>query len=232
MQQPFLTAHWRNLINLTYRVPPSLLKKYVPKGVTLDVQAGDAFVSLVAFEFLNTKVKGVKIPFHVNFPEINLRFYVKYKGENAVCFIREYVPKYCIALIANKLYNEPYRAIDMTCATQTNSKHIQVIHELQCQNQNFSLQLTAQNAPYTPPIHSTEHYFKEHDLGLGIDRKGRTLSYQVEHPVWEIYPVESYNLQIDFGVLYGQAWAFLNEAKPFNVLFAKGSDIAVFPPKK
>ena len=111
MPNPFLTAHWRNLINLTYRVPPSLLKQHVPKGVELDIQEGDAFVSLVAFEFLNTKVKGLKIPFHVDFPEINLRYYVKYKGKNAVCFIREFVPKYCIATIANRLYNEPYLSI-------------------------------------------------------------------------------------------------------------------------
>ena len=163
------------------------------------------------------------------FPEINLRFYVKYQNKNAVCFIREFVPKYCIALIANKLYNEPYLSIPMQCYTKESTETIEVSHKFKYQNQAFAIHLTAQNQPYTPSSDSTEHYFKEHDLGLGVDKKGRTLSYEVQHPVWEVYPIKSYDLKVDFGVLYGQEWAFLNEIQPFNVLFAKGSAIQVFP---
>ena len=105
----FLTATWARLLNLTYGVDPKLLEPHVPPGVDLDVIDGQAFVSLVAFDFLDTKVKGIKLPFHVNFPEINLRYYLKYKGKTGVAFIKEFVPKFCIAFVADKIYNEPYR---------------------------------------------------------------------------------------------------------------------------
>ena len=36
-----------------------------------------AYVSLVGFRFLNTRVLGVSIPFHRDFDEVNLRFYVR-----------------------------------------------------------------------------------------------------------------------------------------------------------
>ncbi|MGH7597707.1 MAG: DUF2071 domain-containing protein [bacterium] len=100
----FLSAYWQNLINLTYRVNPKLLLPDLPRGLELDLLDGKAHVSLVAFAFLDTRVKGCKIPFHINFPEVNLRYYVNCKGKRGVVFLREYVPRYCIALIADKQY--------------------------------------------------------------------------------------------------------------------------------
>jgi uncharacterized protein YqjF (DUF2071 family) len=76
--KPFLTAEWRRLILLTYDVEPFLLEEYLPKGLELDLYKDRAFVSFVAFDFMETRVKGMKIPFHVNFPEVNLRFYVRH----------------------------------------------------------------------------------------------------------------------------------------------------------
>ena len=75
--KPFITSNWQRLVLLTYDVEPFLLEDYLPKGLELDVYKGRTFVSFAAFDFLDTRVKGVKIPFHVDFPEVNLRFYVK-----------------------------------------------------------------------------------------------------------------------------------------------------------
>ena len=110
---PFLTAEWRRLLLVTYTVRPDLLRAYLPKGIELDRYEGQAFVSLVAFDFLNTKLKGVKIPFHTNFPEVNLRIYVRHGTQRGVVFVREYVPRFWIANIANIVYNEPYSTAKM-----------------------------------------------------------------------------------------------------------------------
>lgn len=225
----FLTAEWRNLINITYRVSPHLLTPYLPKGVTLDVIEGSAFVSLVAFQFLNTRVKGLKIPFHVNFPEINLRYYVRFKGERAVCFINEFVPKFCIALVANRIYNEPYEAYPMHTHVEKDEEDIKVYHRIEKKGKTSEIWLAAKNRPFTPPINSVEHYFKEHDLGLGKTKKGETLSYEVKHPVWEVYPVDNHYLNFDFGHFYGEQWAFLKDEIPHNVMLAEGSEIEVYP---
>ena len=77
-----------------------------------------------------------------------------------------------------------------------------------------------------------EHYFKEHDVGFGKDKFGNTLFYRVEHPVWEIYPLREYKLNLDFGLLYGTRWSFLNDQQPLCTLLAKGSFVKVFHPKK
>jgi hypothetical protein len=58
------------------------------------------------------------------------------------------------------------------------------------------------------------------------------LTYPVEHPVWEIHPLQECRLHMDFGRLYGGRWAFLNKQQPVCTLVAKGSWVKVFPPKK
>jgi uncharacterized protein YqjF (DUF2071 family) len=73
----FLTAEWRHLAMLNYEVDRKLLLKFVPLGTDLDDWNGKVFVSLVGFRFLNTRVLGFPIPFHANFDEVNLRFYVR-----------------------------------------------------------------------------------------------------------------------------------------------------------
>src|SRR5690349_10650745 len=102
--QKFLTAQWKDLIIANYEVDPALLSSRVPGGTELDLQDGHCFVSLVGFMFLETRVLGVPIPFHVNFEEVNLRFYVtrRLQGETrrAVCFVKEIVPRAVIAAVA------------------------------------------------------------------------------------------------------------------------------------
>lgn len=89
----FLKARWHDLLLITYDIDPELLNEHLPPGLEPDTREGRAFISLVAFDFLNTRVKGLKFPFHVNFPEINLRIYVKNNDRRGVVFIKEFVPR-------------------------------------------------------------------------------------------------------------------------------------------
>ncbi len=89
----------------------------VPSGTVLDFWQGRCYVSLIGFMFENTKVLGLKIPFHINFEEVNLRFYVKYyqdqQWKRGVVFIKEIVPKKALAFVANAVYHENYEAMPM-----------------------------------------------------------------------------------------------------------------------
>ncbi|MEI9917170.1 MAG: DUF2071 domain-containing protein [Bacteroidota bacterium] len=111
MPTPFLTAEWRKLAMANYVVDPSLLSPYLPPHTELDLWNNRCYVSLVGFMFLNTRIKGIKVPFHVNFEEINLRFYVKYNGKRGVVFIKEIVSKPIVSVIANLIYKENYETL-------------------------------------------------------------------------------------------------------------------------
>lgn len=227
-QKTFLSAEWRHLVLFNYAVPDDVLLPYLPSGCELDRYEGSAFVSLVGFQFLNTRVLGMKWPGFVNFPEINLRFYIRYQGRRGVCFIREFVPSRLVAGIAKWLYNEPYLSAPMTMSVSQRGDHVEAKYTLQHQGSDMNLQVTGSCGVVLPNESTQEHFFKEHDFGVGRDRRGQLVAYEVWHPVWKIYPVVQYNLNLDWGRIYGMKFEFLNAAKPRSVCFAEGSEIKVY----
>lgn len=236
--RPFLTARWERLALFSYQAPRELLEPRLPPGLSLDLSApgalaGCAFVSLVAFEFRCARVFGVRWPGHAEFPEINLRFYVRESadpGRRGVMFIREFAPRRLTCAIASLVYNEPYARAAMTCASRQNNGEMTLEHRWNFRGAEHSIALRAGPvSPVPPPADSVEHWFKEHEWGYGVTRRRAALRYRVEHPVWRIFPVRSWDLRADFARLYGAEWAFLNQARPASVVLAEGSEVAVFP---
>lgn len=226
--QVFLSAEWSNLILFNYPVEGIYLKPYLPTNCELDYFENSAFVSLVAFQFSNTKVFGLKWPGFIHFPEVNLRFYVKLKGQRAVCFIREYVPSHIIVGLARMIYNEPYKRASISNVINKNQEQIFTSYRLTSGSASMSLNVTAKNSPYLPPLNSLEHFFKEHERGVGQSRKGKTLIYKVEHPYWRIYPIINTKVEVNWKALYGSQFSFLHQQTPHSVVFAKGSKVKVF----
>ena len=91
----FLTAEWRKLALANYEVDQKLLEPYLPHGTELDVWNGRCYVSLVGFMFQNVRLLGIPVPFHTEFEEVNLRFYVRHKKDGewrrGAVFISEFV---------------------------------------------------------------------------------------------------------------------------------------------
>jgi uncharacterized protein YqjF (DUF2071 family) len=233
MPRPFLTARWERLLNVTWPVPPALLAPHVPRGVTLDVQEGHAFASLVAFDFLDTRVLGVPWPGFRHFPELNLRFYVKrgkaHGEERGVVFLREYVPQRLVAAIARLTYNEPYVAAPMRSHHETTGATVSWALELDRAGRTHRIAVRAREPQAVPLVDSVAHYFQEHRWGFGRGHLGGTHVYEVVHPAWATWVVDDVALEVDFAALYGPAWAFLRDTAPVSTTFAVGSPVAVYP---
>jgi hypothetical protein len=225
-----LTARWTNLFLANYAVPQELLRPSLPPGLDLDLRDSKAFVSLVAFDFLNTKVLGIPWPGYRNFPEINLRYYVRHGDERGVVFIREFVPKRLVAWLARTIYNEPYRATKMTSRVRQTAEHITVEHQLDWGGRVNTLRVTGGKPAYRPDATSDEHYFKEPgQWGFNRTRAGQTVRYLVCHPVWETYSILDYSIDLDWEAVYGLEWSFLRDARPYSTILAAGSPVAVYP---
>ena len=224
----FLTAQWRDLIMANYEVDPSLLASRIPAGTELDLEDGKCFVSLVGFMFLDTRVLGVPIPFHVNFEEVNLRFYIKREtgGETrrAVCFIKEIVPRWAIATVARVIYGEPYESWSMG-HERTDSNVGYSWSKGGCANH---LGIEIDESIGVPAAGSHGEFIIEHYWGYTKRAGTRVDEYKVEHPKWELFSVKNDVIDVDLGGTYGDEFAFLTGAKPYSILLAKGSEIAVY----
>ncbi len=118
--RPFLTATWRNLVLLTYQIDPEALLKYLPPGLCLDSWQGKCLISVVGLQFRDTRVRGVPAPFYRNYPQVNLRFYVRRElggqWRRGVVFIKQIVPHRMVALVARRVYHERFVAMPVRCS--------------------------------------------------------------------------------------------------------------------
>ncbi len=233
-QKSFLTAEWRNLVMLNYQVDPAILLPRVPQGTILDEWQGKVFVSMVGFMFLRTKVMGVTVPMHVNFEEINLRFYVRREldGEvrRGVVFVKEIVPKSMIALIARALYNENYVALPTRHQTTMPSGVDQlgtVAYEWQNKGKWNRLAATISGEPALVPFDSQEAFITEHYWGYARQKDGGTVEYQVEHPRWNVWNAVQSEFDCDLSTMYGPEFSEALSAPPASAFVADGSPIIV-----
>jgi uncharacterized protein YqjF (DUF2071 family) len=227
--RPFLTASWTNLFVVTYAVPPTTLTPYLFPGLSPDLRDGDAFVSLVAFDFRDTRVLGIPWPGYRNFPELNLRFYVRQGNERGVVFVREIVPQRLVAWMARSLYNEPYRVAPLSTTLDETGDEIRVERCLKWKGREYSLRVTGSKPTWRPSETSDEHFFLEQRWGFGADRRGRTIVYEVRHPTWETFPVTAWQLDFDWAHVYGPEWQFLQDRVPRSIALAAGSAVTVSP---
>ena len=231
MTTHFLRAEWNNLIMANYAVPKEILLSYLPYRTQLDFFEGNAYVSLVGFMFLNTKVLGFSVPMHVNFEEVNLRFYIKYNDHGSwkkgVVFIKEIVPKMAISFVANNIYGEKYTTMRMKHFYIDNGETSHAGYKWNYKNRWNTLSAVTDKRSKKIVPGSCENFFADHYWGYSKYSNTKTYEYYVEHPVWETQKVISYSVDCDFGMLYGEEFSFLNDEKPSSVLMTKGSEIRV-----
>ena len=230
--KPFLTAEWRKLAMANYAIDPIILADHIPNLTELDFHNGKCYVSLVGFMFLDTRVKGIRIPFHIDFEEINLRFYLRCHDEleikRGVGFVKEIVPRAALTFIANMLYKEKYVTLPTRHTWVKQEKDLLAKYEWKTNRWN-SLSINAE--PVSTPIGSgsDEEFILEHYWGYTKVNQLTTFEYKVEHPRWQVYPVKEFNIDVDFGTLYGDKFAFLQHQQPESVFLVEGSEIAVYP---
>jgi uncharacterized protein YqjF (DUF2071 family) len=218
---------------LNYEVAPAVLAPFVPASTELDRWQERTLISMVGFLFLNTRVRGVAIPGHRNFEEVNLRFYVRREAEDGwrrgVVFIKELVPRSAIALVARKLYHEPYLALPMAHRIQTDAGEVRSAeYSWIFRKRQHRLGLTTSGAAEALIPGSEAEFITEHYWGYNAQPDGSTLEYRVEHPCWRVQAARESRFECDVAGLYGEAFAASLDRPPVSAFLAEGSAVTVY----
>ncbi len=233
---PFLTAEWRDLAMINFEVDPITLSPLLPAGTELDAWQGRTFVSVVGFLFLDTRVFGAAIPFHRDFEEVNLRFYVRRRASDGwrrgVVFVKEIVPRLAIALTARALFGEHYVASPMRhriegetgCAKGRRT----VSYSWWFRGRENRMELSAPGDAGEAAEGSDVEFITEHYWGYARRRGGRTSEYRVEHPCWRVCTATEARLDCDLAACYGSEFVEFLTASPASAFLADGSKVKVF----
>jgi uncharacterized protein YqjF (DUF2071 family) len=232
----FLTAEWRYVAMLNYQVDPALLAPRLPTGTELDLFEGKAFVSLVGFRFLSTRLFRIPIPFHRDFDEVNLRFYVRRReagtAKRGVVFVQEIVPRLAISTVARLAYRENYRCLPMTHEISLTSGALRVQYTWRLERRWNRLTAHAAGAPREMAEGSAEQFIAEHYWGYCAQPGGGCLEYHVAHPPWRVWDVSHAEFAGDAEALYGAEFAAVLNKPPDSAFLAEGSPVTLFAGKR
>ncbi len=237
VRRPFLTAEWRYLAMLNFRIEPRLLRPWLPTGCEPDLWLGDAYLSLVGFLFHDLRVWGFPIPFNRDFPEVNLRFYVRRRvgrrWRRGVAFVREFAPRWLVARAAGWFYGENYRVVPMGCdvavADGDAATPRAVSYWWNHGGRRHALRITTRGSSRPPRPDSLESFIVEQAWGYS-GRAGRpALEYRVEHPPWRIREAGEAAFEGDALALYGQPFAEALAQPPASACLVDGSAIRLLP---
>jgi uncharacterized protein len=231
-QRPILTADWRYLVMLTYEIDPLTLAPWVPAGTALDSWQNRTFISLVGFRFLDTRLLGIPVPFHRNFEELNLRFYVRrqvgIEVRRGVVFLREFVSRRAIAAVARSIYNEPYQTVPMRSRIDWTAVP-EVEYAWRVHGRWHTLTARATGSAAVPVPESLEAFITEHYWGYTRQRNGGTVEYRVAHPQWRVWHATDVRLDADLRTVCGAEVAH-RLVGPTSILIADGSPVSVYRP--
>lgn len=218
---------------LNYEVPPEVLIPRLPSGVELDLWQGRALVSLVGFRFLHTKVKGIVLPWHRDFDEVNLRFYVRREmpdgWRRGVVFVRELVPRPLIATVARVCYGEPYLAVPMHHRIEPAAgtpRRVEYGWRFRGESCHLRVETVGEPRPLRPGEEA--EFITEHYWGYTSRRDGSTSEYEVAHPPWQVMDVRGASFSAPVAELYGADFREALGGQPASAFLAEGSAVTVY----
>lgn len=215
---------------LNYAVDASLLRKFVPAGTELDQFEGKTYVSLIGFEFNDTRIAGIPVPFHRSFEEVNLRFYVRRDSKRGVVFIRELVPKLAVAAIARFAFGENYSCTPMSHSIRRGDEQdsVGVDYSWGSGAGRCSLKGETEEAALIPPDGSLGQFITEHYWGYAAQKDGGSIEYEVQHPQWPVREVKIAEFAGDATQYYPAELARAVMRPPDSAFVADGSAVTVF----
>lgn len=172
---------WNDAIFLHWKVDLALLRKLVHKDIEIDLFEGEAWVSLVAFDMENIKLKKFPaFPPVSNFHEINIRTYVKHEHKTGVYFLSLEASKKLSTYIAKTISELPYRYSKMSREENYyKSANIQYQDRFEL---NFKVGKEKTNKTKLDKW-LTERY--------ALFQEGKTCinEFEIHHPEWPIFDV-------------------------------------------
>ena len=173
---------------------------------------------------------GSPIPGHITFPEINLRFYVRLGGERAVVFIREFVPRPAISLVAKLAYNEPYRTTRMeqvSTAARDALRRPPSLRPAPVEPRRGDGEPRRPPCPpRTRPSTGSRITTSASAARAAAPRAATASSTTCGRCTRSL----TLDVDVDFERLYGPQWAHLADAEPSHVTLATGSEVRVLGP--
>ncbi|CAM3884444.1 YqjF family protein [Alkalicoccus chagannorensis] len=107
--RPLLTMTWEHLLFLHWEADAEQLQAALPEGLELDTYDGKAYLGIIPFFMTDIALQALPRLSRLQFPELNLRTYVKKDGRRGIYFFYLDASHVLANRVANTAFQLPYR---------------------------------------------------------------------------------------------------------------------------
>jgi uncharacterized protein len=227
-RQPWvMTQTWHDLLFAHWPVPPKSVESRLPAGIELDVFDGDAWIGIVPFRMTNVAPRGVpSLPGISEFPEINVRTYVKAGCRPGVYFFSLDAASAFAVRAARLLLNLPYYRASIAVTNRADAI------EFESQRDGEAASFRATYKPlgerFVAAQGSLEYFLTERYCLYHFDRRRRPYRLEIHHPPWKLRTARA---EITDGRIAASAGFELGGREPL-LHVAERQDVVAWAPQK
>lgn len=178
---------WDDLLFAHWRVDASALRDRLPAGVVPDLWDGSAWVGVTPFEVASLRLRGT--PRLARFPEINVRTYVTVDGRPGIWFLSLDAASRTAVFAARRAYRLPYFKAEIRIARRGDWIRYSAFRQSDDgPPARFAARYRPDGAVCQAQPGTFEHFAAERYCLYTLDRSGRLLRGDIDHPPWPLQP--------------------------------------------
>ncbi|SEC49334.1 DUF2071 domain-containing protein [Paenibacillus sp. GP183] len=217
---------WRDLLFLHYPVKVESLRHHVPTGLEIDTYNEFAWISVVPFWMCGIRFRGTpSVPYLSNFPELNVRTYVKVGNKPGVYFFSLDAESAFGVFFGRRIYKLPYFFSHIHIAREADNK--QVYESIRKEKRvTFKGSYKPISEVYRAEQGTLDYWLVERYCLYSEDRN-RVFISEINHQPWILQDVEYEISENSMLKTYG-----IDLPDPFCAHYCKRLDVHVWPLKR
>jgi uncharacterized protein YqjF (DUF2071 family) len=216
---------WRDLLFAHWTVPAAEIARVGPAPLELDLWESGAWIGVVPFRMDRIHPRGMfPLPLLSATPEINVRTYVKFCGKRGVYFFSLHASNRAAVKVARRFFHLPYFQATMNVRNEGELIHYASLGD--------SVAFRGSYRPCgdvaTARSGTLEHWLTERYCFYTLDKAGRVIRGEVDHPEWPLQPAEA---SIEMNTMTAPFGIALMGAPPL-LHFCRRIDVVLWMPER
>lgn len=218
---------WRDLLFAHWPVPANQLRALVPHPLQIERFDGSAWVGQTPFRLAGLRARPLPpLPGLSDFPEMNLRTYVRVGDRPGVFFFSLDAGNRLAVLLARIGYRLPYFPARMSI--EDDGDRIRYRSDRRVGSASFAASYAPVGDPFTPARGTVEYFLTERYALYTVTNGGRVIVGEIHHAPWLLRRAEA---EISANTVPAAAGITLPDSRPM-LHFARGQDTIIWPPRR
>jgi uncharacterized protein YqjF (DUF2071 family) len=180
---------WQHVLFAHWPVSLDQLRHLVPPPLEIDTFANQAWLGIVAFQISRIHLHGLpSAPGLAQFPEVNLRTYVRYRGRPGVLFLSLHCPNRLAMALARPWFRLPYKYAAVHLTPSANAVDFASRSPA---GASFVARYGQASDPFTAAPDSRDAWLTERYCYFTVAADGRLFRCDIQHAPWSLARAEA-----------------------------------------